>query len=123
MPNPFTSAATGDTSSTVNNLAATGSVGPGTVVLFQSAGAALRNFLTGLQLSVSAAVVSTISILDGVTTIWQITLPAAAATVSPVIVVPFLTPLKGSANSTMSIVVAGALTTVQYNAQGYSGSQ
>lgn len=119
MPAPFTSAGTGDSSLTVNNLQTNGvltTVGPQAIM--PAAGAGQRNYLTEITLqNTGATAPANVQILDGATVLYTINLPATM--VLP-LVIPFPTPLRGSVNTAMNINAGTTASNTLWNAQGYS---
>lgn len=89
-------------------------------VALNAAGAAgIRNYCTGVQLTNSSATATGVSILDGSTVIWQGWLPAS---MNQPMVVPFLTPLHGTAVTAMNIECSVSVASVYYSAQGYQSA-
>lgn len=89
-------------------------------VALNAAGAAgIRNYCTGVQLTNSSATATGVSILDGSTVIWQGWLPAS---MNQPMVVPFLTPLHGTAVTAMNIECSVSVASVYYSVQGYQSA-
>jgi hypothetical protein len=84
----------------------------------KAAGAAgIRNYLTGLTLSNSAATATLVQVLDGATVIWQAQLAASQAA----FFVAFETPLRGTAATAMNVKLGTAVTSVYASCQGFIG--
>ena len=88
------------------------------VALKATAGAGIRNYLTGLTYFNTAAIASIITIQDGSTVIWT---GYAPASMTNCINVQFLTPLKGTANAAMNVVMNTTATNTFVSAQGFIG--
>lgn len=89
-------------------------------VALSAAGASgIRNYCTGVQLTNSSSTATGIEILDGSTVIWQGWLPAS---MNQPMVVPFQTPLHGTAATAMNIQATVSVASVYYSAQGYQSA-
>lgn len=82
-----------------------------------AAGAGIRNYVTGMQLSNANAVATEFAILDGATIIWRGFLPASNATTFDF---EFITPLRGTANTAINVQCLTTGAQVYVNLQGYS---
>lgn len=82
-----------------------------------AAGAGVRNYVTGFTAYNNSATASVVSIQDGTTVVYTDYLPANGA-----IRVTFPTPLRGTANTAMNVVLATAATSTYVSAQGYTGT-
>lgn len=89
------------------------------VVVFPAAGAALRNYMTGLQYLNSSATSGEIVVKDGANVIWRGYAPGGMETPA---VIPFRTPLKGTANTAMSVGILMGQMAVRVSAQGFKGA-
>jgi hypothetical protein len=92
------------------------------VTIKAGAGASVRNYVEGIQLSSATLGGATeFAIRDGAagTVLWRCTLGTAALPVTDIV---FETPLRGSANTLLEIVTLTAVTGGVYcNVQGYTG--
>lgn len=93
-------------------------------VIAPAAGAGLSNYLDSMQLiNASATVPTVVTILDGATTIWTGYLPCTVVGLNTLQAVPvpvvFQNPLKGSANTSLSIKLGTAGAAVYWSAQGH----
>jgi hypothetical protein len=84
-----------------------------------AAGAAVRNFVTAIQFINIAAVASEIQVLDGSTIIWR---GYAPASMNRMECIEFPTPLKGSVNTAVNVLLVTTGTNTYFNAQGYVGA-
>ena len=85
-------------------------------------GSGIRNYVTGIQLINTSTTASTVTLLDGSTVIWSISLPATSTSLQAIPVnVEFRTPLKGSAATAMNIQQSGAAN-LWYNVQGFQAN-
>ena len=82
-----------------------------------SAGAGIRNYVTGLQLSNANAVATEFVILDNATPLWRGFLPANNATTYSF---EFITPLRGTAATALNIQCLTTGAQVYANLQGYA---
>lgn len=87
------------------------------VAMKAAAGAGVRNYVTGFTAYNNSATASVISIQDGTTVIYTDYLPANGS-----IRVTFPSPLRGTANTAMNVVLATAATSTFVSAQGYTGT-
>lgn len=87
------------------------------VAMKAAAGTGIRNYVTGFTAYNNSATASVISIQDGTTVIYTDYLPANGA-----IRVTFPTPLRGTANTAMNVVLATAATSTFVSAQGFIGA-
>lgn len=87
------------------------------VAMKAAAGANIRNYVTGFTAYNNSATASVISIQDGTTVVYTDYLPANGA-----IRVTFPTPLRGTANTAMNVVLATAATSTYVSAQGFVGA-
>lgn len=95
-----------------------------TPTLVKAAGTTgIKNYVTSAQFyNTSATVSTTVSILDGSTILWTGFLPATTAALPVVAVeVEFLSPLRGTAATTLNIQLGTTLASVYYNLQGFQG--
>lgn len=82
-----------------------------------AAGAAVRNYVTGLQVQNAAATATEFQVKDGAATVlWRCLLPAN----SNFLDITFPTPLRGTANTAVNIQAVTAGSTVIANLQGYA---
>jgi hypothetical protein len=91
---------------------------PADVVAFPAAGAGVRNYMTGLQYINSGATAGEIVVKDGSVVIWRGYAPGGMESLASVY---FSTPLRGSANTAMSIGLLMGQMAVRVSAQGYKG--
>lgn len=94
------------------------------VTIAAAAGAGLRNYVSGLQISTDTLGVTTeLAIRDGAggTVIWRMKL---GTTMLPALDIAFPTPLKSSVNTLLEVVTLTASVTggVYVNAQGFAGA-
>lgn len=89
------------------------------VAIKAAAGAAVRNYLGGIQFKNTAAVASEILIKDGATIIWR---GHVAASMTAMEVVNFDPPLRGSANAALNVALLTTATATIVSAQGYTGA-
>ena len=91
------------------------------VAIKATAGAGIRNYITGIQIFNSHATVGTVVVIkDGATTIWTGYVPPnlAAAPNSPVII-SFNVPLRGTANTAFNFACITTGTNTYVSAQGF----
>jgi hypothetical protein len=88
-----------------------------TTALKAAAGAGLRNYITDLEISIQTAVAQNITVLDGATVVARYALPA---TIGANMTLSRRTPLRGTANTAVSVTTSGA-GTVNFNYSGYVG--
>lgn len=95
----------------------------GTTTIIAAAGAGIRNFLVGLQLTwPPTTAAGTLTILDGATVIFQADYDSGGAgTASVELNVNFAIPLKSSANAALNVNVTSA-GPLNFNAQGYQAA-
>lgn len=90
----------------------------GTTAIVAAAGAGIRNFMTGLQITgVAATVATVVQIKDGATVIATFDIPAGASTVN----YTFPSPLKSSVNTALNVTTSAA-GPINFNAQGYTAA-
>ena len=93
------------------------------VTIKAAAGAGVRNYITGLQVShATLANATELAIRDGAggTVLWRMTLGTTAAESLPI---HFATPLRGSLNTLLEVVtLTSAAGDVLVNAQGFSAT-
>lgn len=88
-----------------------------TAAALKAAGAAgIRNYCTGVTVSNSSATTTLVTVLDGATVIWQAQVGAGVT-----VVVPFETPLRGTAATALNANLGTAVTSVYVSAQGFIG--
>lgn len=98
----------------------TGTLTTTTAAAAKAAGAAsIRNYVTGVQFQNTGATASTVLIQDGATTIAQFNAPANM--VAPA-VIPFNTPLKGTAATALNVNCGTAGANILINVQGYQAA-
>jgi hypothetical protein len=88
------------------------------VVLAAAAGAGLRRYITGLQLSNANATATEVVLKDGATVIWRGQLPANA----PNVAIQFPDPLKTTANTALNFACITTAAAVYVNAQGFTAA-
>jgi hypothetical protein len=88
------------------------------VVLAAAAGAGLRRYITGLQLSNANATATEVVLKDGATVIWRGNLPGNAENVA----IQFPDPLKTTANAALNFACITTAAAVYVNAQGYTAA-
>jgi hypothetical protein len=88
------------------------------VVLAAAAGAGLRRYITGLQLSNANATATEVVLKDGATVIWRGNLPANA----PNVPIEFPDPLRTTANAALNFACITTAAAVYVNAQGYTAA-
>jgi len=81
-----------------------------------SAGAGVRNYVTDITVSNASATPTLVTILDGVTVIWQTWLVAGAS-----IDGAFTTPLRGTAATAINVQSSVAVTSVYVAIAGFAG--
>lgn len=93
-----------------------------TAVVLKAASTNARNYVTGLQIvNTSAVVSSVVTVQNGTTVIWTGFVPATTAALQVVPVnIEFKTPLKGSFGTAMNFKVNTTGASVFVSAQGYS---
>jgi len=98
-------------------MTAVAGVTAASAVLFAPAGAGVRSYLTEVMISNSSSTFSEVSLLDGATTVYIIPAPvtAGAAFALP-------TPLRFSANATVSCQASVAVARISVSASGYKGA-
>jgi len=96
-----------------------GFVEPADVVVFPAAGAGVRNYMTGLQYLNSSGTSGEIVVKDGANVIWR---GYAAGGMETPAIIPFNTPLKGSANTAMLVGLLMGQMAVRVSAQGFKGA-
>lgn len=100
-----------------NDWQYTGTLTTATATAMTAAGAAsVRNYITALNYQNSSATATTIIVLDGSTTLNTFYAPALMAAPA---VIPFPTPMKGTAATALNINCGTAGANVYVNAQGY----
>jgi hypothetical protein len=86
----------------------------------RAAGAAgVRNYVTGVQYQNTNATATTVLVQDGATTIAQFHAPANMALPA---VIPFRTPLRGTAATALNVNCGTAAANILMNVQGYQGA-
>jgi hypothetical protein len=86
----------------------------------KAAGAAsIKNFVTGIQFQNTNATATTLLIVDGAATIWQVSLPASMTTP---LGFTFDTPLQGTAATAMNVNCGTTGANVLVNIQGYQAT-
>lgn len=93
-------------------------------IMAAAAGVGLANYLDSMQLiNASATVPTVVTILDGATVIWTGYLPCTVVGLNTLQAVPvrvvFQNPLKGSANTALSIKLGTTGAAVYWSAQGH----
>lgn len=88
------------------------------LVVKAAAGAAIRNYITGISYQNTNATATEVVIKDGATVVWR---GYAAASMSVPAVVTFPTPLKGTANTAVNFANITTAASVYVNAQGFIG--
>lgn len=95
----------------------TGTLTTNTAVAARAAGAAgIKNYVTGIQVQNTSATATTFLLVDGATTIWQVSLPAS---MTLPIDFTFPTPLAGTAATAMNVNCGTTGANVITNVQGY----
>jgi hypothetical protein len=87
------------------------------VVLAAAAGAAIRRYITAIQLKNTNATATEVVIKDGATVIWRLLLPANMATADTI---AFPSPLKSTANAALNFACITTGASVYIAAQGYT---
>lgn len=83
-----------------------------------SAGAGVRNYVTGMTLSNANATATEFVIKDGATVIWRGNCPANMPTVP----ITFTTPLRGTAATAINVACLTTAAQVYCSLQGYAGT-
>lgn len=86
------------------------------VALVAAAGAGIRNFLTHLQYTNTAAVASEIVVKNGTTIIWR---GYAPASMTVPVDIEFDPPLQSSANAALNVAMITTATATIVSAQGF----